>query len=45
MGARRGRIQIDFASVDDLERIVAVIANGLDGERDVAQGASSTSTD
>jgi ParB family transcriptional regulator, chromosome partitioning protein len=45
MGARRGRIQIDFASVDDLERIVAVIANGLDVERDVAQGASSTSTD
>jgi len=30
MGARRGRIQIDFLSVEDLERIVAVIANGLD---------------
>jgi ParB family chromosome partitioning protein len=31
MGARRGRLQIDFASVDDLERIVGVIANGLEG--------------
>lgn len=29
MGARRGRIAIEFGSVDDLERIVDVIANGL----------------
>ena len=29
MGARTGRLAIDFASVDDLERIVNVIANGL----------------
>jgi ParB family transcriptional regulator, chromosome partitioning protein len=33
MGARRGKLAIDFASVDDLERIVSVIANGLEGER------------
>lgn len=33
MGARTGRLQIDFASVDDLERIVGVIAHGL--ERDI----------
>ncbi len=29
MGARKGRLAIDFSSVDDLERIVGVIANGL----------------
>jgi ParB family chromosome partitioning protein len=29
MGARKGRIAIDFMSVDDLERIVGVIADGL----------------
>jgi ParB family transcriptional regulator, chromosome partitioning protein len=31
MGTRKGRLQIDFSSVDDLERIVGVIANGLEG--------------
>jgi ParB family transcriptional regulator, chromosome partitioning protein len=31
MGPRKGRLQIDFSSVDDLERIVGVIANGLEG--------------
>jgi ParB family transcriptional regulator, chromosome partitioning protein len=31
MGARKGRLQIEFGSVDDLERIVTVIANGLEG--------------
>lgn len=29
MGAKRGRMQIEFTSVDDLERIVSIIANGL----------------
>jgi ParB family transcriptional regulator, chromosome partitioning protein len=32
MGARKGRIAIDFLSVDDLERIVGVIADGLGSE-------------
>ncbi|MDX1619719.1 MAG: ParB/RepB/Spo0J family partition protein [Nitriliruptorales bacterium] len=32
MGARTGRIQIQFGSVDDLERIVGVIARGLQTE-------------
>jgi ParB family transcriptional regulator, chromosome partitioning protein len=31
MGPRKGRLQIDFSSADDLERIVGVIANGLEG--------------
>jgi ParB family transcriptional regulator, chromosome partitioning protein len=30
MGARKGRLQVEFASVDDLERIVGVIARGLE---------------
>jgi len=30
MGARKGKLSIEFASVDDLERIVAVIAGGLE---------------
>jgi ParB family transcriptional regulator, chromosome partitioning protein len=30
MGARRGKLQVDFGSVDDLERIVGVIARGLE---------------
>jgi len=29
MGARKGRITVEFLSVDDLERIVGVIADGL----------------
>lgn len=29
MGARRGKITVQFGSIDDLERIVGVIANGL----------------
>ncbi|MEX0869337.1 MAG: ParB/RepB/Spo0J family partition protein [Nitriliruptoraceae bacterium] len=29
MGAKRGRMQIEFTSVDELERIVSIIANGL----------------
>ena len=36
MGAKRGRLAIEFGSVDDLERIVSVIANGLEGSREVA---------
>ena len=31
MGARRGRITIEFMTVDDLERVVGVIADGLGG--------------
>ena len=30
MGARKGRLQVEFGSVDDLERIVGVIARGLE---------------
>jgi ParB family chromosome partitioning protein len=29
MGSRKGKVQIEFGSVDDLERIVGVIARGL----------------
>lgn len=29
MGARKGKLQIEFGSVDDLERIVGVVARGL----------------
>jgi len=29
MGARKGKLAVEFGSVDDLERIVAVIADGL----------------
>lgn len=36
MGARKGRVQIDVASVDDLERVVGVLARGLEGEDDQA---------
>lgn len=31
MGAKRGKMQVEFTSVDDLERIVGIIANGLGG--------------
>jgi ParB family chromosome partitioning protein len=31
LGRRKGKITVEFASVDDLERIVALIAPGLDG--------------
>jgi ParB family transcriptional regulator, chromosome partitioning protein len=41
MGAKKGKLAIDFASVDDLERIVSVIANGLEGSRTVLPPASS----
>jgi ParB family transcriptional regulator, chromosome partitioning protein len=36
MGARKGRLQVEFSSVDDLERIVDVIARGLEPGRDRA---------
>ena len=32
MGARKGNIRIEFGSVDDLERIVGVIARGLQAD-------------
>lgn len=35
MGAKKGRLAVEFGSVDDLERIIAVIADGLG-----AQGSS-----
>jgi ParB family chromosome partitioning protein len=39
MGAHRGRVQIDFASVDDLERLVGALTRGLGGaEPDPALG-------
>lgn len=44
MGARRGRIQIDFLSVEDLERIVAVIANGLEDGSDLERVTRSANT-
>jgi ParB family transcriptional regulator, chromosome partitioning protein len=30
MGARKGKLQVEFGSVDDLERIIGVIARGLE---------------
>jgi len=39
LGRRKGRITVEFASVDDLERIVAIIAPGLATQRS-AQGAA-----
>jgi ParB family transcriptional regulator, chromosome partitioning protein len=33
MGARKGKLQVEFASVDDLERIVGVIARGLEDDQ------------
>jgi ParB family chromosome partitioning protein len=38
MGARKGKVTIEFGSVDDLERIVGVVARGLG--TDVALGSS-----
>jgi ParB family chromosome partitioning protein len=35
MGARRGRITIEFMTVEDLERVVGVIADGLGGSAGV----------
>lgn len=32
MGARRGRLSVEFSSIDDLERVVGVIAAGLQRE-------------
>lgn len=34
MGPRKGRLQVEFSSVDDLERIVDVIARGLETNLD-----------
>lgn len=38
MGARRGRVQIDFAAVDDLERIVGTITRGLSAVEALEEG-------
>jgi ParB family transcriptional regulator, chromosome partitioning protein len=40
MGPRKGRLQIEFGSVDDLERIVGVIAKGLEGAPGAAELAA-----
>jgi ParB family transcriptional regulator, chromosome partitioning protein len=40
MGARKGKLAVEFGSVDDLERIIAVIADGLGVQG--RQGADST---
>ncbi len=37
MGARRGKLEIEFTSVDDLERVVGVIAAGLETPIPVAE--------
>ena len=42
MGARKGKLQVEFRSVDDLERIVGVIARGLD---DAAEGEAVAAVD
>jgi hypothetical protein len=36
MGARKGKMTVEFLSVNDLERIVGVIADGLSSEPQVA---------
>jgi ParB family transcriptional regulator, chromosome partitioning protein len=38
MGARKGKLTIDFGTVDDLERIVGVIAEGLGATPEAAAG-------
>lgn len=45
MGSRSGKLAIDFATVDDLERIVAVIANGLGGPGDLVVPAHDPTAD
>jgi ParB family transcriptional regulator, chromosome partitioning protein len=42
MGARKGRLQVEFTSVDDLERIVGIIATGLEGRTDPADHPGGT---
>lgn len=38
VGARRGKLQVEFGSIDDLERIVGVIARGLQTDIRVDRG-------
>ena len=45
MGARKGKLAIEFASVDDLERIVGVIAGGISGTAGTGATGDSTSLD
>ena len=40
MGARKGKLAVEFTSVDDLERIVAVIADGLGAQNRDRPGLS-----
>jgi ParB family transcriptional regulator, chromosome partitioning protein len=46
MGSRRGKLQVEFVSVDELERIVGVIARGLeDGSSGTAAGSVTVPSD
>jgi ParB family chromosome partitioning protein len=46
MGSRRGKLQVEFVSVDDLERIVGVIARGLeDGATVTVPGSSAAASE
>ena len=40
MGARRGKLSIEFDSVDDLERIVAVVVHGLEHPTEPADASA-----
>ncbi|MEX1163602.1 MAG: ParB/RepB/Spo0J family partition protein [Nitriliruptor sp.] len=44
MGSRRGKLQVEFQSVDDLERIVGVIARGLEEPAAATAGSSEPAT-
>ena len=47
MGAKKGRMTVEFLSVDDLERIVGIIADGLGAPaaRGDARGGATSTTD
>lgn len=46
MGARKGRLTVEFSSVDDLERIVGIIAGGLEaGDQTIGPTTSVTDLD
>lgn len=45
MGARKGKVAIEFASVDDLERIVGVIAGGISAARGDGQPTAAPPTE
>jgi ParB family chromosome partitioning protein len=45
MGAKKGRMTVEFLSVDDLERIVGVIADGLGSPATRSSSASAATTE